>query len=322
MMLYEQGKLSLDDSVSMYLPVFKNLKVLNKFNEADSTFTTVETKRPVTIRDLLTHTSGIGYPGIDGKEMNALYAKYGVISGIDPKLTLEDEMGKLAQVPLGFQPGEKWNYGLSVDVLGYLVESISGMRLDKFFKKYIFEPLGMKDTYFYLPEVKYDRLMELYDVDSKHHLVRVQKSEAFDPEYPKANGHYFSGGGGLSSTAYDYALFLQMLLNGGNLNGKRLLSQNTVRMMTTNQIGDLFCQGLFLGRDKFGLGFEIISPPDSLKFPIPSGSYGWGGTFGSLYWIDPVNKIVAQLVLQVVNPDNYREVRNKFVTLVYEALVK
>ena len=322
MMLYEQGKFLLDDPVSKYLPEFKNQKVLDKFNSADSSYTTIEPKRPVSIRDLLSHTSGLGYPAIGTKEMNALYAKYNIIMGItDKKIYLKDEMEKLAKVPIGFQPGEKWCYGLSVDVLGRLVEAVSGMSLDDYFKRNIFEPLGMHNTFFYLPEGKYDQFAKLYSRDNDNNLIMLTKSKDFDPDYPIVNGTYFSGGGGLVSTAYDYALFLQMLLNGGELNGKRLLSESTIRMMRTNQIGELRSGSLFLpsGGDEFGLGFEIISKQGSIQIPMPAGSYGWGGTFGSLYWIDPVNNIAVQLVLQV-SPNSYNEIRSKFVSLVYQAV--
>ncbi|MHB8337418.1 MAG: serine hydrolase domain-containing protein [Ignavibacteriaceae bacterium] len=323
MMLYEKGKFSLDDPISDYLPEFKDVKVLDKFNEADSTFTTVKPESPVTIRELLTHTSGLGYPGSGTKAMNAIYANYGITMVLgDKKLNLKDDIRKLARVPLGFQPGEKWNYGFSVDVLGRLVEVISGMSLDRFFRNYIFDPLGMKDTYFYLPKDKYKRLEKLYIMDKTGHLTEVKKSTSLDPDYPDLNGKLYSGGAGLSSTVYDYALFLKMLLNGGVLNGKRLLSETTVKMMTQNQIGDLECGSLFIpkGGDKFGLGFEIISKPGSIQIPIPAGSYGWGGTFGSLDWVDPVNNIVAQLVLQV-SPNSYNEIRKKFIALVYQAII-
>ena len=318
MMLYEEGKFSLDDPISDFLPEFKDAKVLDKFNEDDTSFTTVKAESPVTIRELLTHTSGVIYPGTGTKAMNEIYANYGITMGLGGKnLILKDAIKKLAQVPLEFQPSTKWNYGYSVDVLGRLVEVVSGLSLNQFFQKYIFKPLGMNDTYFYLPKDKYKRLEKLYMMIKPGHLTEVNES------YPNSNGTLFMGGGGLSSTAYDYALFLQMLLNGGELNGKRLLSETTIKMMTENQIGSLECGSLFIpkGGDKFGLGFEIISKPGSIQIPIPEGSYGWGGTFGSLYWVDPVNKIVAQLVLQG-SPNSYNEIREKFIALVYQAVIK
>ncbi len=322
MMLYERGKILLDDPISKYLPDFKDLKVLDKFNDSDSTFTTVEPKRTVTIRDLLSHTSGISYPASGNKAMDLFYSRCKIAGAIsNGRVLLKNEMEKLAHVPLAHQPGEKFTYGFSVDLLGYMVEVISGLSLDQFLKKNIFEPLGMKDTYFYLPKNKFNRLAVLYTMDSANHLVKMKKSDSFDPDYPKSDGTYFSGGGGLSSTAYDYAVFLQMLLNDGEYNGKRLLSKSTIRMMRTNQIGDLFCGSLFTpnGGDKFGLGFEIILPPGSAQVPISEGSFGWGGAFGSLYWIDPKEKLVVQLVLQLAS-DSYNELRKKFVESVYQSL--
>ncbi len=324
MMLYEQGKFLLDDPVFKYLPEFKNQRVLDKFNEEDSTYTIVEAKRPVTIRDLLTHTSGIGYPMIGSKGMNYLYNKFNVVGAISTdKTVLKDQMKILGSVPLGHQPGEKWTYGLSVDVLGYLVEVVSGMNLDQFLRKNIFDPLGMSDTYFYLPKEKYNRLAILYSEDQQKHLVKIKKSDGFNPDYPASDGTYFAGGGGLASTAYDYAVFMQMLLNEGEYNGKRLLAKSTVRLMRTNQIGDLTIPGLYTADvcDKFGLGFEIISSIGSTIVPLSEGSYGWGGTFGSLYWIDPKEKIIAQLVLQKA-PNSFEDLRGKFISLIYQAKTK
>src|SRR6185369_4917631 len=166
MMLYEEGKILLSDPVSKYIPEFKNPKVLDKFNAADTTYTTVPAKREITIRDLLTHTSGIGYAQIGSKESNAIYYKAGVVGGIGVnKIVLGDKMKILGGLPLLHQPGEKWTYGLNTDLLGYLVEVVSGMHLDEFLRKKIFEPLGMHDTYFYLPKEKYNRLVTLYTED-------------------------------------------------------------------------------------------------------------------------------------------------------------
>ncbi len=325
MMLYEQGKFLLDDPISKYLPEFKDEKVIDKFNEADSSYTTVDAKSPITIRKLLTHTSGIGYPmNWTEKSMNTIYANGGIlIMGITTdKIFLKDEIKKLAKLPLGFQPGTQWHYSLGVDVLGRLVEVISGMSLSDFFHKYIFEPLGMNDTYFYIPKDKYNRLEGLYGLDSKKNLVRLKKLNKFNPDFPAIDGTYYSGGAGLSSTAYDYALFLQMLLNGGELNGKRLLSKSTIKMMTENQIGDLECWSQFIpyDDDKFGLGFEVVSQRESVKTPLPAGSFGWSGAYGSMYWVDPVNKIVAQLVLQLTT-NNFFEIRSKFISLVYQSII-
>src|SRR5437773_2406523 len=173
MMLYEEGKLLLCDPISKYIPEFKNPKVMNKFNAADTSYTTVAAKREITIRDLLTHTSGIGYAQIGTKESNAIYYKAGVVGGIGvDKILLADKMKILGGLPLMHQPGEEWTYGLNTDLLGYLVEVVSGMSLDEFFRRKIFEPLGMKDTYFYLPKDKQSRLATLYTEDSTKHIQK------------------------------------------------------------------------------------------------------------------------------------------------------
>ena len=262
MMLYEEGKFLLDDAVSKYIPAYDKAKVLDKFNEKDTTYTTVDAKRAVTIRDLLTHTSGIDYAQIGSKEANAIYAKHRITAGLDVRDDkLSDAMNRLGVLPLMHQPGEKWTYGLNTDLLGYLVEIWSGMTLDEFFSKRIFAPLGMNDTYFNVPSQKAGRLVNFFMEDSLGHL-KVQNgtpgSFGLSMDYPLQKKAYFSGGGGLSSTVYDYGVFLQMLLNGGQYNGVRILSRNSVRMMTMNQIGDLN-----LGEEKFGLGFSIVTDKSS-----------------------------------------------------------
>ena len=320
MMLYEQGKILLNDPISKYIPEFKHPKVLDKFNPADTTYTTVPAKREITIRDLLTHTSGIAYAQIGTKESNAIYYKAGVVGGIGvDKIRLADKMKILGGLPLMHQPGEKWTYGLNTDLLGYLVEVVSGMSLDEFFRKKIFEPLGMKDTYFYLPKEKRNRLATLYTEDSTKHIQK--DGETFElngtmyVNYPDMDGTYYSGGGGLSSTAYDYSIFMQMLLNGGEYNGKRILSRSTIRMMTSNQIGDLD-----FGDDKFGLGFGLYTDKSAAKNPPSAGTFYWGGMFSSSYWIDPKEKIIAQFFLQQF-PNSHGEIHDKFKALVYQAIV-
>ena len=320
MMLYEQGKILLDDAISKYISEFKNPKVLDQFNEKDSTYTTVPAKREITIRDLLTHTSGIGYAQIGTKTMNAIYAKAGVVGGIGVnQIVLGDKIKILGGLPIFHQPGEKWTYGLNDDVLGYLIEVISGMSFDQFLRKNIFDPLGMKDTYFYLPPEKYKRLATLYTEDSTQHVIKALEVSSINGEfrrdYPAMKGTYFSGGGGLSSTSYDYAIFMQMLLNGGEYNGKRILSRNSIRMMTMNQIGDLS-----VGDNKFGLGFGIVTEKKSAQSPAPAGSYEWGGMFSSSYWIDPKEKIVAQLFLQLF-PNSHGDIHEKFQVMVYQSIV-
>lgn len=319
MMLYEEGKLLLDDRVSKYIPEFAKQQVLDKFNEADSSYTTVPAKSEITIRQLLTHTSGVGYPEIGTKEANAIYAKAGLVAGLGVEVgrLLVDDVKKIAKLPLMHQPGEKFTYGFNTDILGYLVELISGMNLDRFFKTRIFDPLGMNDTYFYLPPAKHNRLVTLHEeVDGKITNAKPVKDQKDDlpVNYPKTAGTYFSGGAGLSSTALDYAIFLQMMLNGGEYNGKRILSRNTVRMMTMNQIGDIN-----RGVNKFGLGFGITTEKGSSILPTPEGVFDWGGAFATTYWADPKENLIGIIYRQIWG-STLGEVPNKFKVLVYQAL--
>jgi CubicO group peptidase (beta-lactamase class C family) len=320
MMLHEEGKFMLDDPISNFIPEFKNPKVIDKFNKADTTYTTVPAKREITIRDLLTHTSGLGYAQIGSTEAKNIYYKAGVVGGIGvPDFVLADKMKILGSLPLFHQPGEKWTYGLNTDVLGYLVEVVSGMSLKDFLTKRIFEPLGMKDTYFYLPADKKNRLVMLYREDSVTHkpVKMPEKLNLYADmyrDYPKMNGSYYSGGAGLSSTVYDYAIFLQMLLNGGEYNGKRILSHNSVRMMTMNQIGDIN-----RGANKFGLGFGITTDKGSAILPTQEGTFEWGGMFATTYWVDPKEKLIG-LVYRNIWPTSWGSLGNLYKVLVYQAM--
>ena len=312
MMLFEEGKFLLDDPISKYIPEFANPHVLYKFNEKDTTYTSVPANREITIRDLLTHTSGIDYAGIGSPNMSAIYAKSGIPGGFgSDKIVLGDKIRALGKLPLVHQPGERFTYGLNVDVLGYLVEVLSGENLDHYFHKHIFEPLGMNDTYFYLPASKHDRLVKVIAEDKNHHLVNASGTFV---DYPLVEGTYYSGGAGLSSTIKDYAIFLQMLLNKGEYKGKRLLARHTVDLMTTNQIGDLN-----LGKDKFGLGFEITTASGQEKLGISEGSFAWGGYFATTYWADPKERLVCLLFLQQ-SPFSHSEIQDKFKAMVYQAL--
>ncbi len=321
MMLYEEGKFLLDDPISKYIPEFSNPKVIDKFNKEDTSFTTVPAKREITIRDLLTHTSGIGYAQIGDDMMNAIYYKAGVVGGIGLKrmMKLSDNIKRLAVLPLLHQPGEKWTYGLNADVLGYLIEVTSGMTLSEFFQKRIFEPLGMKDSYFFLPKEKQDRLAMLYTENKTKHAEKmkevIQLNGDFYRDYPNINSGLFSGGGGLVSTAYDYAIFMQMFLNEGEYNGNRILSPQSIRMMMQNQIGELNNSR----SNKFGLGFELVTKANYSKSPLSLGTCMWGGMFGSVYLIDPKEKIIAQFVLQIY-PFSHSNIAEKFRVMVYQAL--
>lgn len=318
MILYEEGKLLLDDPVSKYIPSFKNQAVLDKFNAADTTYTTVPAKKQVTIRELLTHTSGIGYAQIGSRDANAIYAKSNLTAGIGVKNeSLLDAMTRLGTLPLMHQPGEKWTYGLNTDLLGCLVEIISGLSLNDFFKTKIFDPLGMKDTYFVVPKEKAARLVNVYqEKDGKLRKFDGKMLNSNDAlqDYPLHPTTYYSGGAGLSSTIYDYGIFLQMLLNNGVYNGKRILSRNAVRIMTMNQIGDLTN-----GSNKFGLGFQVITERTSGVTMAQEGTYSWGGAFSTSYWVDPKEKIVMIFYRQLTG-STHGDVVEKFRALTYQAI--
>jgi CubicO group peptidase (beta-lactamase class C family) len=316
MILYEQGKLLLDEPISDFIPEFKNPVVLDKFNEADTTYTTVPAKREITFRDLLTHTSGLDYTDIGSSKVAAIYAKNHIPSGLGYfDANLLDRMKALGKLPLSFQPGEKWQYGLNSDLLGCLIEVISGINLQDFLTKNIFDPLGMKDTYFNVPASKAERLATVYTEDSLHHIIKWSyEFRHIDPDYPIMNKHYFSGGAGLSSTAFDYAVFMQMLLNGGIYNGHRILSKRAVEIMTSGQLN----AGMF-GDDNFGLGFDITSDKSASKGPRYAGSFSWGGYYGTTYWADPKAHLVCLFMTQQ-NPNSHGDVEGKFETLVYSSL--
>jgi len=312
MMLYEEGRFLLDDPVSKYIPEFRDPAVLDKFNEKDTTYTTVPAKREITIRDLFTHTSGIDYAGIGSPVMNKIYSKGGIRGGFGgDKITIADDIKLLGKMPLVHQPGEKWTYGLNVDVIGYLIEILSGEKLDAYLKTRIFDPLGMNDTWFYLPESKHNRLVKV-NTEDRDGKVRPMPQDRVN--YPLTEGIYFAGGAGLSSTTKDYATFLQMLLNNGVYNGKRLLARRTVELITSNQIGDLN-----VGRNKFGLGFEITTEYGQAELGVSEGSFSWGGYFGTTYWADPKERLVCLLFIQQV-PLSHGEIGNKFKAMVYQAL--
>ena len=312
MMLFEEGKFLLDDPVSEYIPEFADPQVLDRYNEKDTSYTTVPASREITIRDLLTHTSGIDYAGIGSAKMRAIYAKADINPGFGSnKDIIGDEMKALGKLPLAHNPGEKWTYGLNVDVLGYLIEIWSGTTLDQYLKNHLFEPLGMDDTWFYLPPEKQHKLVKVSTEDENGHVI-YSNNEYFN--YPLLEGTYFSGGAGLSSTVKDYAVFLQMLLNNGIYNNRRFLSRRTVELITSNQIGELNH-----GKNKFGLGFEITTKEGQAVLGISEGSFSWGGYFATNYWADPKEKIVG-LIFSQQYPMSHGDIHDKFKAMVYQAL--
>lgn len=296
MMLWEEGKFQLDDPISKYIPEFKNPQVLDSVL-ADGTFLTKPADQEISIRHLLNHTSGIGYGVIDNDEqIKKIYADAGIIDLFTTeKITIAANIKKLATLPLHHNPGEKFTYSESYDVLGYFIEIISGEPFDRYLKTHIFEPLQMNDTYFYLPKSKEDRLVA---VQTKEEGKWTNYPTTFyDPNYPiKGAKQFFSGGAGLSSTAADYATFLQMYLNNGELNGIRLLSRTTIKTIMANQIGDLW------GEDPeaiYGLAFMVQTEKGEESGGNGSnGTFSWGGYFNTSYFADPEEQIIGILLKQ------------------------
>jgi CubicO group peptidase (beta-lactamase class C family) len=298
MMLWEEGKFRLDDPISRYIPEFQHMVIFESFNEADSSFTAKPAEKPITIRQLLTHTSGVGYGFIDNDEFRKIYAKAGIIDAFSTQdVSIEENIKKLAKMPLHFEPGTKFKYAEGLDILGYLIEKLSGMPLDQFFQEGMFDPLGMQDTYFYLPDSKADRLVSVQTLkDGK--WERVTSHFAYDPEYPVVGAkRFFSGGGGLCSTAKDYASFLQMYLNKGELNGKRLLSRTTVDIIMANHIGDFWDPGSY-----HGLAFGVVDQTGADRGGSGSaGTFDWGGYFNTQYFADPNEQIIGILMKQTLD---------------------
>lgn len=308
MQLYEEGKLGLDDAVQDYIPAFKNTQVLDTFNEKDSTYTTVPVKSPITLRHLLTHTSGIAYGDFYPGKVQAVYKKNNMLGvGLShPSWTTEEFINRLAAVPLAFQPGDHFMYGLNMDVLGRVIEVVSGEKLSDYFRKHIFEPLGMKDTYFYLPKEKQQRLVPIYDYDASNNFQMLTKDPLVsNPDYPKSAdiGHY-AGGGGLSSTAMDYAIFIQSLLNSGVYNGKRILSRKTIEVMTADQMISLNQQGKGISNrpgETFCLGFSLRTDQGKGINSKSPGTYEWGGYYTTKFFIDPKEDLIFVGMMQIHN---------------------
>jgi CubicO group peptidase (beta-lactamase class C family) len=316
MQLFEQGKLRLDQNISDFIPEFKNPKLINTFSAADSTFTTTAAKREITFRDLLTHTSGIDYPAIGTDTMQAVYAKNNIPSGLGNfNESLLSKMKALGALPLLHNPGERFTYGLNSDLLGCLIEIISGESLETYCRKFIFEPLGMKDTYFNLPAVKAARLATVYTEDDNQKIIEwLPTFRNIDPKYPLISKSYFSGGAGLSSTAFDYSIFLQMLLNKGSYNGKQILGRRTVELMLSPQLAD----HLF-GDDNFSLGFALTSKKSANLNMRSEGSFAWGGYYGTTYWADPKEKMIC-LIMTQQSPNSHWDYVDKLTNIIYASL--
>ena len=317
LMLVEEGRIGLDDPVSRYIPEFAHTTVAIK---SDTGRVIVPAKRAITIRDLLTHTAGISY-GTDPLVAPLYSAKgLGPAAGwgwytADKSEPICTTIERLATLPFVAQPGEVWVYGYNTDILGCVVERASGIALDEFVRTRITEPLGMKDTFFFLPPGKRQRLAAVYSSDSAGHAQRAPNGPRGQGDYVDGPRRSFAGGAGLLSTARDYARFLQMLLNGGELDGVRILSPKMIDLMTSNQVGTLFSQS----GQGFGLAFATNDRlgADGLA---SVGAWGWGGAYGSTYKVDPKEHLVMVFMIQQL--PNRADVASRFPTLVYQALVE
>jgi CubicO group peptidase (beta-lactamase class C family) len=314
--LVEEGKVGITEPVSRFIPSFAKSTVAVK---ADTGINMVPAKRPITIQDLLTHTAGISY-GTDPQVASLYKAKgLGPAAGsgwytADKTEPICETMDRLGSLPFVAQPGEAFVYGYNLDILGCVVERASGLPLDEFIRTRITEPLGMKDTRFFLPAEQRERLAAVYSSGSEGRIVRA-------PEGPMGQGHYvdgprksFAGGAGLLSTAHDYARFLDMIRNGGALGGVRILAPRTVELMTTNQVGTLH-SATGLG---FGFGFETVDRYGA-KGMSGIGAFGWGGAYGTTYGVDPIGRLVNVLMIQLM--PNRTDIQQKFSNGVYQALL-
>lgn len=329
MMLVEDGKLLLSDPVSRYLPAFRTMRVAVVGADSGKPLTYERARRRITIRDLLTHRSGLAYGFIDDGPVGDGYRAAGITDGIarGDVTTVAENVDRLAKQPLVFQPGTRWSYALNTDVLGRVVEVVSGKSLADFMQERIFTPLGMHETSFWVPDTKVARLVVPYMPDSTGTLVPMRgETQTF------ADGHltlagaasrgshtYFSGGAGLVGTGGDYVRFLQMLANGGELDGARLLSRKTVELMTSSHTGDL-TDPLGPGNG-FGLGFEIMLDPGAAGDYGSPGTYSWGGIYGTTFWVDPKEHLVAVMMIQRF-PTTGMRLGGLFRDLAYTALVK
>lgn len=311
MALHEEGHFFLNDPVSKYLPEYAEMKVAAEQGEDTKL---VDATRPITIRDLLRHTSGITYGG--GGNAGKFYRDAGVGSR---NHDLSEFSKRLASVPLESEPGTAWEYGYSIDVLGRLVEVVSGMTFDVFLEKRIFQPLDMRDTAFHVPSNKHDRLVTLYSPNPDGG-IRIATSPAQDSY--KQPAIFFSGGGGLVSTTMDYARFCQMLLNDGELDGARILGKKSVELMRTDHLGDIPKKGGLIARDGigFGLTFAITLDPGRTGALDSKGVYRWGGAAGTRFWIDPAEDMISVFMVNIL-PYGTLTYGDEFKLLAYQAIV-
>jgi CubicO group peptidase (beta-lactamase class C family) len=309
--LCERGLLSLDDNISMYIPEFKNPQVLVTI-QPDSDFVSRPAKSEITIRQLLTHTSGLGY-GFQDEKYNALILKNRISEGFeDDSRTSLENIQLLAQIPLLCEPGEKYIYSLSYDVLGVIIEKISELRFDKYITRNILSPLGMKDSYFLIPLEKQPRLVSIYQ--PKAGSKGLETTSYPDTAYPKImTRQYFSGGADLCSTAEDFSRFVQMVLNKGSLNNERILGKRYIEMMLSKQTR---FEG---GSSDQGFAAWVTNETGAAEGPMSKGSFGFGGFWDTYSWADPEKNFVAVLLLQMY-PGNQANIHQKFQQIVYRAI--
>tara|TARA_B100001741_G_C16540453_1_gene594088 strand:+ start:782 stop:2032 length:1251 start_codon:yes stop_codon:yes gene_type:complete len=319
--LWEKGKIYLDDPIEKYIPEFKGVEIFESFNEKDSSYTSKQTKKKITVRQLLTHTSGIGYDFIDGNpSIKAIYhkkkqsfMKNGVMCFCDEDVTIGEAIENLADVPLHHEPGEKFTYGMGLDVLGYMIEIVSGKKLNEFFREEIFEPLEMNDTYFYLPTEKEGRLVPVLTKNENEWVIF--EDDRFNENYPiEGERKFFAGGCGLSSTVEDYYKFLSVFINNGNYKGKSFISKQTNDLIFQNQLPEDFGFGV-------GLAFGVVLDKDLKNGGTgTAGTISWGGYWNTSYFADPNDKVIGVIFKQTQNiPDNSS---NIFRRLVVSSVVK
>lgn len=315
MLLWEEGKFKLDDPVAKYIPAFKDQRVFTGLKE-DGSFQTAKAKRPMTVRDLMRHTSGLTYGLFGDTPIDRAYRGSGMF---EEGATLETLIDKLAEQPLLYHPGEAWVYSLATDVQGRLIEILSGMKLDRFFAERIFKPLGMKDTGFQVRSDQKDRFVEIYAIDNKKGLT-AYRGDMFQDFTKKPE--LLSAGGGLVSTTLDYYRFAQMVANGGELDGTRLLKASTVDLMRKDQLPQNL-KGI-AGGDQglgFGLNFAVVKDVTKTGSKGRQGEYFWGGMANTLFWIDPDEEVVALMMTNIL-PSGLYPLRKDMRNLVYDALAE
>ena len=315
MILHERGQLDISHSLSRYIPEWENVQVA--VPDENGSYTLEPAERPITLRHLLTHTGGMSYgTGPASKEWED--ADFQGWYFANKTETIGESIARMASLPLDAHPGTAWIYGYNTDILGAVIEKASGMDLNNFLQQEIFEPLDMSDSHFYLPEAKRDRLAVVYQSKQGGGIEAIpaidgMRSQGMYVDGPRIS---YSGGAGLLSSAKDYAKFLQMTLNGGELDGKRILSRKTIELMTTNHLGEL----PFRSGQGFGLGFSIVTDLGERGTLGSVGEYGWGGAYHSTYWVDPLENLVVVYLTQIIPAtglDDYAKLRSG----IYQAII-